>query len=263
MAILVAAVYDRRNLGKTSAVIDRRYRALMSATNSCSRHWFEFFHAPIGEDRTAREVDFVCSVAPLPEFRRVLDVCCGAGRHARALVRRGYAVIGVERDAGAIAKARELGDGPVYVQADVREYQPATSAYDLAIVMSQSFGYFDDETNRELFARLAKGVRNGGRILLDLWNPDFFMAQQGERTLGTPSGNVSERKQIESGRLLVHLTYADGAEENFDWQLFAPAEMKSLAESMGLTLTTACTDFDAAEKPNAANPRIQFILEKL
>jgi SAM-dependent methyltransferase len=207
-------------------------------------------------------VNFICSIAPLPEFRRVLDVCCGMGRHARALAQRGYSVTGIERDTGAIAKARELGGGSEYVQADVREYQPPTSAYDVAIVMSQSFGYFDDETNRELLIRLADGVRNGGRVLLDLWNLDFFIAHQGERTLETPSGIVREEKRIDEDRLLVHLTYPDGAEENFDWQLFTPAEMKRLAQSVGLSLESICTNFDAAAKPHAENPRIQFVLER-
>jgi SAM-dependent methyltransferase len=235
----------------------------MTRANSYSAQWFEFFHAPIGDDRTAREIEFICACAPLPEFRNLLDVCCGMGRHPRALVRRGYAVTGIERDASAIAKARELGGGPEYVQADVRKYQPAKSAYDVAIVMSQSFGYFDNETNRELLGRLAGGVRKGGRVLLDLWNPDFFIAHQGERTLETPVGIVCERKQVANGRLLVHLRYPDGTEEDFDWQLFTPAQMKSFAKSAGLGLLLACTDFGAAEKPSAPNPRIQFVLKQL
>jgi SAM-dependent methyltransferase len=136
-------------------------------TNSYSQDWFKFFHAGMAEARTSQEADFVCRGAPLPGFRKVLDLCCGKGRHSRALASRGYSVTGVERDAAAIAKARELAGGPSYLQADVRDYQPDISAYDLAIVMAQSFGYFDAATNRDLLRRLATGVRNGGRIILD------------------------------------------------------------------------------------------------
>jgi SAM-dependent methyltransferase len=234
----------------------------MTPPNSYSENWFRHFHADIPEERTAKEIELICSVAPLPEFHRVLDVCCGMGWHARALVRRGYSVTGIERDAGAIAKARELGGGPEYVQADVREYQLAASAYDVAIIMSQSFGHFDNETNCKLLIRFADGLRKGGRVLLDLWNLDFFTAHQGERNLDTPSGIVREEKRIADGRLVVHLIYPDGAGENFEWQLFAPAEMKSFAESAGLTLVAACTNFDATEKPDAANPRIQFVFQR-
>ena len=103
------------------------------------------------------------------------------GRHARLLSSRGYSVTGVERDAQAVARARELAGGPDYFQADLREYQPESGAYDAIIVMSQSFGYFDATTNREVLERLARGLRRGGRIILDLWNPDFFAGHQGAR----------------------------------------------------------------------------------
>ena len=235
----------------------------MKEPNSYSAHWFEFFHVPVGDERTRRETEFVCAVAPSPEFPKVLDVCCGMGRHARALAERGYSVTGVERDGAAIAKARELGGGPEYVHADVRNYEAAVSAYDLAIVMSQSFGYFDAATNGDLLGRLAAGLRKGGRIILDLWNPEFFAAHEGERDLETASGVVRETKRVADRRLMAHLTYPNGAEENFDWQLFTPPDMRSLAKLFGLEVIVACTNFNPSTEPNADNPRIQFVLERV
>jgi hypothetical protein len=35
-----------------------------------------------------------------------------------------------------------------------------------------------------------------------------------------------------------------------------------MAESVGLRVTFACTDFDAATDPSSENPRIQFVLKK-
>jgi hypothetical protein len=67
---------------------------------------------------------------------------------------------------------------------------------------------------------------------------------------------------VEDGRLFVHLDYPDGGADEFEWALFTPAEMSSLAESIGLTLTVCCTDFDTAVKPCPAKPRIQFVLER-
>jgi SAM-dependent methyltransferase len=234
----------------------------MPETNSYSEQWFELFHIPIGEGRTRREVEFISAVAPLPTFHRVLDICCGIGRHARGLASLGYAVTGVDRDARAIAKGRELGGGPDYVQGDVREYQPNKSAYDLAIIMSQSFGYFDTGENQRVLVRIGAGVRRGGRVILDLWNPDFFLAHQGERILKTPQGNVREMKRMEADRLFVELTYPEGRSEAFEWQLLSSEEMRSLAGLIGLDLIMACTDFDRATNPHQDNPRIQFVLGK-
>jgi SAM-dependent methyltransferase len=230
--------------------------------NSYSHRWFKFFHTGIAESRTTQEIDFVCARAPLPRFRKVVDVCCGMGRHARTLFNRGYSVTGVERDAAAMARARELAGGPSYIQADVRDYQPDVCAYDLAIVMSQSFGYFDATTNRDLLRRLASGVREGGRVILDLWSPEFFVTHQGERDFELPDGIVRERKRVEDGRLFVHLDYPDDGHDDFEWQLFTPTEMISLADSVGLALIVSCTDFDMAVEPSPTKPRLQFVLER-
>jgi SAM-dependent methyltransferase len=230
--------------------------------NSYSHRWFKFFHIGIAETRTTQEVDFVCACAPLPCFRKVVDVCCGMGRHARALFRRGYSVTGVERDAAAIARARELAGGPSYIQADVRDYQPDICAYDLAIVMSQSFGHFDAATNRDVLRRLATGLREGGRVVLDLWNPEFFATHQGDRDFKLLNGIVRERKRVEDGRLCVRLDYPEGGHDDFGWQLFTPSEMISLADSIGLNLIVSCTDFEIAVEPCPAKPRIQFVLER-
>src|SRR5690606_14958267 len=94
-------------------------------TNVYSARWFELFHIPIPEARTEQEAAFIKAVCPLPSFRRMADVCCGMGRHARALAACGYEVTGVERDMAAVEEARRLRGGPVYVQADVRDYMPA------------------------------------------------------------------------------------------------------------------------------------------
>jgi len=170
-------------------------------------------------------------------------------------------VTGIDRDSDAIAKARELGGGPNYVVVDIRDYQPAPETFDAAIVMGQSFGHFDPGTNRDILRRLAEGVRKGGRIILDLWNPEFFIAHQGERELKTSRGSVREKKHVDGDRLFVQLDYPDGTHEQFEWQLFTPEQMTQLAESVGLGVLVSCASFDTKIVPSPADPRIQFVLE--
>jgi SAM-dependent methyltransferase len=230
--------------------------------NAYSRRWFDLFHVNISEARTMQEAAFACRCAPLPGFRKIADVFCGMGRHARALSKHGYSVIGLDRDADAIAKARALAGGPTYVNADVRDYRPDPGMFDAAVIMSQSFGYFDATTNREMLGRLADGVREGGRVMLDLWSAEFFVIHQGRYEFKTSGGIVRETKHIEEDRLFVHLDYPDGGEDNFEWQLFTPARMSSMAESIGLRRLLACTAFDEITPPSPKNPRVQFVFER-
>jgi len=184
------------------------------------------------------------------------------GRHARALSDRGYLVTGIDRDTKAIAVAREAGGGPQYEIVDVRDYEPSTDAFDAAIVMGQSFGHFDETTNRDVLQRLGCRVRKGGRFVLDIWSPEFFRAHRDARELATSRGVVYETKRVDADRLYVDLRYPNGAQERFEWQMFTPEQMARLADSVGFVLLASCSGFDLANAPSSADPRIQFLLER-
>jgi SAM-dependent methyltransferase len=237
--------------------------ATQSVSNTYSPAWFAAFHVPIREARTAMEVDFISFVASLPEFRRIADLCCGMGRHARALADRGYSVTSVDRDLTALAEARRLGGTPHYVCSDLRDYSPKTAEYDAFVIMGQSFGHFDAATNQAVLSRLAFGLRQHGRFILDVWCSAFFHAHQGEHEFQVPEGTVHEMKRVRNDRLFVHLTYPSGQQEDFDWQLFMPQTMESMARYAGLRLSISCTDFDTSVAPSASKPRIQFVLERV
>ena len=98
-----------------------------------------------------------------------------------------------DRDRHAIATARALTRGPSYVNADIRYYRPECDAFDLAISISQSFGYFDATTHRDLLAPLAVAVREDGRVILDLWSCEFFWSSPpsiSSRTLNRMTANI-------------------------------------------------------------------------
>jgi SAM-dependent methyltransferase len=67
----------------------------------------------------------------IPSGGRVLDVACGAGRHARWLAARGYVVDAVDRDAAAIASLADV-PGVHALCADIENagwpYQPGAYA---------------------------------------------------------------------------------------------------------------------------------------
>ena len=50
-----------------------------------------FWRAAVPADVTASEIDFLVRATGLRPGQRVLDVCCGSGRHALPLARHGCA----------------------------------------------------------------------------------------------------------------------------------------------------------------------------
>lgn len=56
------------------------------------------------------EVDAMLSLLALKPPARVLDLCCGPGRHALELARRGFEVTGVDRTQAYLDEARRRAD---------------------------------------------------------------------------------------------------------------------------------------------------------
>ena len=102
----------------------------------------------------------------------ILDLCCGPGRFAVPLARRGFRVTGVDRTTFFLDKAKERAAAEnvevTWVQEDMRTYvQP--NAFDLAISMFTSFGYFDDKSeDLTVLRNIHESLRLGGALVMDL-----------------------------------------------------------------------------------------------
>src|SRR3954471_18402492 len=109
--------------------------------NDYSPTWYELFLQPIALEQTERETAFVARWLPLPAYSAVLDLCCGPGRHARALAARGYRVTGVDTNAAALSAARRMSDATItYLDHDMRRLEELPGIFDAAICLWQSFG---------------------------------------------------------------------------------------------------------------------------
>jgi len=110
---------------------------------------------------------------------RVLDLCCGQGRHAVELARRGARVVGQDLSEGLLerarAAAREAGVEVELVRRDMREI-PWEAEFDAAINLFTAFGYFeDDRENFKVLEGVARALRPGGRFCLDLISYPWLM----------------------------------------------------------------------------------------
>ncbi|HMC51567.1 MAG TPA: class I SAM-dependent methyltransferase [Acidimicrobiales bacterium] len=234
----------------------------MTVVNEYSRRWFASFLETIPEDWTAKEVAGIVQRLPLPAFRRVLDVCCGTGRHAGPLSAAGYEVVGVDRDVRAIAQAARRVPTATFRVLDQRHLALLDDTFDAAMILWQSFGYFDAATNDQVLADIAGRLRPGGRLLLDLYHPGFVRANLGTQTAVRAPGCRSITNDVVAGRLISTLAYSDGALETMDFELFEPDDLVRRARRHGLALLEACSWWDGRRPPSAEDQRYQLVLDR-
>lgn len=126
------------------------------------------------DELTHNEVGFIEQALALADGASVLDVACGAGRHALELGRRGYSVEGIELNAVLVTYAAACAYDDAtrvrFVPTDMRAIAyPAQ--FDAALVMNSSLGFFDDEANRAVLKSCADALVHGGRLLVQCINP--------------------------------------------------------------------------------------------
>ena len=230
--------------------------------NRYSATWFKYFLDPVPSEQTEREVEFIARQLPRPQYHTLLDIACGPGRHAWPLSRRGYRVTGVDANADAIAQGKRwTGREVEYVLLDMRKLDELPAVYDAAIIMWQSFGYFDDETNLAVLRQIAQKLNPHGRLILDLYHRAFFEQHEGMRTLQVRGLAVTENRFMRGDRLQVTLDYgADRPPDAFEWRLYTPEELGVLAQGQGFRPLLLCSDFDERQPPAADKPRWQVVL---
>lgn len=138
------------------------------------RFWEHFKASLSGETSWQQAAD---KTGPLVELLglqpgdAVLDLCCGPGRYAIELARRGFRVTGVDRtsfyldEAG--RRARAAGLELELVQADMREFL-RPGRFDACINMFSSFGYFvDQDEDRRVARNVFESLKPGGRFVIE------------------------------------------------------------------------------------------------
>jgi SAM-dependent methyltransferase len=217
--------------------------------------WFEEWFGeeylelyPHRDDREAeRAVALVRRTLPWAAGWRVLDVGCGAGRHARALAAAGARPVGLDLSRALLARARLTSPAPL-VRADMRRIPVRAGAMDLTVNLFTSFGYFSsDEEHREVVAEMVGTVRPGGWFVLDFLDADTVRARLvPEERLELPAGAVDITRAVSDDGCYVIKTIAvaDGRTFVERVRLFTPAELETMLAAAGLEVRHRFGDYD-------------------
>lgn len=159
---------------------DKKEMSMKEITKGWQDFWAEFFRIKHRQTiKGIREWDkklvtHVIEVLGLTKDNKILDFACGGGDQALEFARRGMSVVGIDiakvlTDYGNETARRE--NLPVkLIQGNMREPK-FTNAFDACVILSGSFGFFNDEGNIKVLQVIDKALKPGGKFYIQMPNP--------------------------------------------------------------------------------------------
>lgn len=204
------------------------------------------------------EANFVVDVLGLNSKSKLLDLCCGFGRHAfeiSNLVK--CQIVGIDLSDDYLTIAREKYSTPniKYVKGDMRDIR-IENHFDAVTNLFTSFGFFEkDEENEKVIQEANKSLKEGGLFILDNENKFNFVLNDVLKKeyywqkidddkyciIHNKYDIVNEReifsvKIIEDGKDEIHVGY--------NIRLYSLPELTSMFKRNGFELVNFWGDFD-------------------
>lgn len=224
-----------------------------------------FYGEALGPERTGAECDRIFGLLESSRRSRLVDLCCGHGRHARELATRGVEVVGVDRSAGFLRRALEgAPPGARFVRADVAALPLAAEGFDGAYCWFSSIGYRGPAEDLAMLREARRVLRPGARLAVETRN--WATIETGESVIETPRGRMVDRVERDEAhrRLRTRRRYEpDGGaprEVAFSLHLYDAAGFARLLGTAGFADVRAVDGEDRPLFPTAK--RVAFVCRR-
>ena len=218
-----------------------------------------------------QQVEQLLVLLEVPPGASILDMCCGPGRHALELGRRGFRVTGVDRtlryleEAQAAARKEKLDIE--FIQGDMRQFR-RPEAFDFGLIMYTSFGFFTDPDDERLVLRnMHDSLKPGGKLLMEMMGKEPLVRQFRPRSWREVDGAfmLEEAEPIDGWTYIKNrwIAIKDGRTEEFQLtvRIYAASELTTLLRQAGFARATAYGSLDGSPYDHTAI-RLIVVAEK-
>jgi D-alanine-D-alanine ligase len=204
---------------------------------------------------TVEEVDLLIRCTGLERNDRILDLCCGQGRHALELARRGFRYItGLDRSRYLIRLARKRAKQHnlqvSFHEGDVRKFRLGDGAFHGAYILGNSFGYFErPEEDLAVLEAVKRALVFGGKLVMDLMDGEWMRRHFEPRSwewvdqnhfVCRERGLSEDHDRLISREIVVHVERGVVADQFYAERLYSKERLEALLSSVGFSNLRVC-----------------------
>ena len=217
--------------------------------------WLEVQRRTKSHELTVKEIDFLERAYDLPKGAKLVDAPCGVGRHSIELASRGYNVTGIDITEpfveDARASSKEAGVQVDWRIGDMRKLPQ--DSFDVVTCLWGSFGYFEDDGNREHVAAAFAALKPGGQFLFDTHTTETLLPKIAEARAWRQVDDImileERRFDLEGSRTVTDWTLIRGDERFEDTtsiRLYSYREIVMMLRDAGFEVETVSGSLDGA-----------------
>lgn len=231
--------------------------------------WFntKYYHM-LYKERNFEEAEvFIKKLADflqLPNGSKVIDLCCGKGRHSVFLNKLGYRVLGLDLSDESIANNEKYENHTLnFAVHDMREEifpDILPEKVDAVFNLFTSFGYFDDENDdRKVFNSVKNALRKNGYFVLDFLNEKWVKNTLVSEYVNRKEGiNFHIKKKIEDGFIIKDIDFEDNGKKFHYFEkvkLHTLEDIENYAKEFGFEKVKVFGDYELGNFDLETSPR--------
>ena len=216
------------------------------------------------QEEADRLVELITKRLNLRANTSVLDMACGAGRHAVSFAKLGFKVTAVDLSQLLISEAKKNADQEGvaldFILSDILEYE-TDKKFDLVVNLFTSFGYFDeDEENYAVVKKAYDVLNSGGYFVIDYFNKDFLVKNLVPTSVFSEDGlRIIQSRAIEKTRIVKKITITNsGSSEEFyeSVRLYSFDEILNYIKKAGFKIDKQYGDYFGNNYESESSPRL-------
>ena len=224
------------------------------------------------ENKAPYQVEGILRMLNIEPPSKILDLCCGFGRHSLVLASKGYNVTGLDLSEKYLQEARQKAESMrVNLELEKRDMRDIQffDEFDAVVNLYTAFGFFDTESEDMLVLQgVARALKPNGQFLIDTINRDYVTHSQQTQSWSIDNCSVILEERVfdffkSRLEIIHHLIDDKGSKRKLEssYRLYTLKEMLDMFNQAGLTLTDIYGDFDGSHYA-ANSPRMILVARR-